>query len=108
MLTNYSNNYNKALGLIKKALKYDKNNPAIIDSYGWILYRTGDYNKALVELKKAFSLYKDPEILAHIIEVLVTKNEIPEASMLLKEARINYPDNFYINELYDKYPLFWK
>ena len=108
VLTNYSNNYNKALGLIKKALKYDKNNPAIIDSYGWILYRTGDYNKALVELKKAFSLYKDPEILAHIIEVLVTKNEIPEASMLLKEARINYPDNFYINELYDKYPLFWK
>ena len=108
VLTNYSDDYKKALTLIKKALRYDDKNPAIIDSYGWILYRTGEYSKALIELKKAFSLYEDPEIMSHIIEVLVTTNKTSEASALMDEAKNKYPDNLYINELYNRYPLIWE
>jgi thioredoxin-like negative regulator of GroEL len=72
------------------------------------LYRTGEYSKALIELKKAFSLYEDPEIMSHIIEVLVTTNKTSEASALMDEAKNKYPDNLYINELYNRYPLIWE
>ena len=68
VLTNYSNNYKKAYKLIKKAIKLDPDNPAIIDSYGWILYRMGKYEEAEEELNKAYQLYKDPEIAFHLIK----------------------------------------
>lgn len=60
----------EALGYIQRAHKLKPNDPAIIDSMGWIHYRLGQYDKALEYLNKAFELMTDPEIAAHLGEVL--------------------------------------
>jgi Flp pilus assembly protein TadD len=38
------------------ALKLDKDNPQIMNNYGYLLYLTGDYNEALARLSKALKL----------------------------------------------------
>ena len=102
VLTDYSQDYEKAIKLIKKALKIDPKNPAIIDSYGWALYHIGKYQQALRELKKAYELYKDPEIAAHIVEVLWEIEEIEEAKNFLLETTESFPNSNYLNKLSNK------
>jgi tetratricopeptide (TPR) repeat protein len=99
VLTNYSNNYKKAYKLIKKAIKLDPDNPAIIDSYGWILYRMGKYEEAEEELNRAYQLYKDPEIAFHLIKVLLKTNKKERAKNLFKEARVLFMDNKYLIDI---------
>ena len=99
VLTNYSNNYKKAYKLIKKAIKLDPDNPAIIDSYGWILYRMGKYKEAEEELNKAYQLYKDPEIAFHLIKVLLKTNKKERAKNIFTEARVLFMDNKYLIDI---------
>ena len=99
VLTNYSNNYKKAYKLIKKAIKLDPDNPAIIDSYGWILYRMGKYEEAEEELNKAYQLYKDPEIAFHLIKVLLKTNKKERAKNIFTEARVLFMDNKYLIDI---------
>ena len=102
VLTDHSQAYKKAIKLIKKALKIEPKNPAIIDSYGWALYHLGKHQQALKKLKKAYELYKDPEIAAHIIEVLWDIEETEEASRFLLEATERFPNSDYLNKLSNK------
>ena len=99
VLTNYSSNYKKAFKLIKKAIKLDPDNPAIIDSYGWILYRMGKYEEAEEELNKAYQLYKDPEIAFHLIKVLLKTNKKERAKNIFTEARVLFMDNKYLIDI---------
>ena len=99
VLTNYSNNYKKAYKLIKKAIKLDPDNPAIIDSYGWILYRMGKYEEAEEELNKAYQLYKDPEIAFHLIKVLLKTNKKERAKNIFTEAKVLFMDNKYLIDI---------
>ena len=99
VLTNYSNNYKKAYKLIKKAIKLDPDNPAIIDSYGWILYRMGKYEEAEEELNRAYQLYKDPEIAFHLIKVLLKTNKKERAKNLFTEARVLFMNNKYLIDI---------
>ncbi|MDK2857224.1 MAG: hypothetical protein PWQ29_1064 [Verrucomicrobiota bacterium] len=59
------------LDLIQKALSFDPDNPAFLDTLGWIYYKQGRYDEALRELQKAlsFSPQENPEILEHLGEV---------------------------------------
>ena len=54
--------------LLEVALKADPDNAAYIDSYGWLLYRRGQFKKALEKLLRAEALSDpdDPVILEHI------------------------------------------
>lgn len=99
VLSNYSNNYKKAYKLIKKAIKLDPDNPAIIDSYGWILYRMGKYEEAEQELNRAYQLYKDPEIAFHLIKVLLKTNKKERAKNIFTEARVLFMDNKYLIDI---------
>ena len=60
----------EALQYIQRAYRLKPDDPAIIDSMGWIYYRLGNYDKALEYLNKAFEKMTDPEIAAHLGEVL--------------------------------------
>ena len=74
-LADRTTRYEEALQLINRARSARPNNPAIIDSYGWVLYKMGKLDEALVQLKRAASLQRDPEILAHVAEVLLKKGD---------------------------------
>ncbi len=53
--------------LILKALEIEPENGAFIDSYGWVLYRMGNYRKALQILLRASQFMEnDPVILEHV------------------------------------------
>lgn len=103
VLTNHSNDFKKAEKLIKKAIKLDPENPAIIDSYGWVLFRLGKYDSALKELVKAYDLFKDPEIAAHIIEVLLVLDRKEEAKIRLSEAQNLFINNKYLEDVSESF-----
>ena len=90
-LADRTTKYKEASRLIRKALKIDPDSAAIIDSHGWVLYRLGDYEKALVELERAFTMFEDPEVAAHIVEVLWKLERQDEAMERLVEAEERWP-----------------
>jgi tetratricopeptide (TPR) repeat protein len=92
-LADRTDRYGEALELIDRARVAEPDNAAIIDSYGWVLYRLGRNEEALVQLRRAFTLQKDPEIAAHIGEVLWFQGRRDEARRFFDEARKLDPDN---------------
>ena len=69
-LADRTTRYQEALQLIEKALKLAPNDPFILDSMGWIKYRLGLLDDSLDYLNRAYAIKTDPEIAAHIGEVL--------------------------------------
>ena len=92
-LADRTTRYAEALELIDRARTAEPDSAAIIDSYGWVLYRLGRHAEALVELRRAFTLQKDPEIAAHLGEVLWVSGNKDEARKYFDEARKLDPDN---------------
>jgi tetratricopeptide (TPR) repeat protein len=92
-LADRTTRYREALALIDRARAADPDNAAIIDSYGWVLYRLGRNGEALVELRRAFGLQKDPEIAAHLGEVLWVQGEKDEARRFFDESRKLQPED---------------
>ncbi|HET7126240.1 MAG TPA: tetratricopeptide repeat protein [Lysobacter sp.] len=92
-LADRTTRYREALALIDRARAADPDNAAIIDSYGWVLYRLGRNGEALTELRRAFGLQKDPEIAAHLGEVLWVQGEKDEARRFFDESKRLQPDD---------------
>ena len=87
----------EAHDLIAKALKLSPEDPFIMDSMGWVLFRQGKLPEALQTLEKAYKLRADPEIAAHLGEVLWTVNRKDDARSLLNDAAKANPDNEVLN-----------
>jgi tetratricopeptide (TPR) repeat protein len=83
----------EAKGYIEKALKLSPDDPFILDSMGWVLYRLGDQKEALGYLQRAYSLRPDPEIAAHIGEVMWTRGQQQDAEKIWRDASRDNPDN---------------
>ncbi|MDO5609297.1 MAG: tetratricopeptide repeat protein [Pseudomonadota bacterium] len=92
-LADRTTRYREALELIDRARVADPGNAAIIDSHGWVLYRLGRHKEALVQLKRAFALFKDAEVAAHIAEVLWVMGRKDEARQYFDEARRIDPEH---------------
>ncbi|QOW24992.1 tetratricopeptide repeat protein [Lysobacter sp. H23M47] len=92
-LADRTDRYQEALELINRARAAEPDNAAITDSYGWVLYRLGRNEEALVALRQAFALQKDAEIAAHLAEVLWTLGRRDEARKYVQEAKRIDPDN---------------
>jgi len=92
-LTLHSTRYREAHGYIEKALSLSPDDPAILDSMGWVDYRLGDSKTALGYLQKAYSAQADPEIAAHLIEVLLSMGDKFDAHDLLVKALKDNPDD---------------
>ncbi|MGB7542150.1 MAG: tetratricopeptide repeat protein [Burkholderiales bacterium] len=83
----------EARDLIEKALKLTPDDAFIVDSMGWVLYRMGDLKNALGYLRRAFDGRPDPEIAAHLGEVLWALGERDEAEKVWRDAARKSPDN---------------
>ena len=78
-LADQSIRLDEALVLINKAIELQSGDPFILDSLGWVHYRLGNYGLAVGSLRKAFELRSDPEIAAHLGEVLWAQGRFEEA-----------------------------
>ncbi|MFH1605564.1 MAG: tetratricopeptide repeat protein [Pseudomonadota bacterium] len=87
----------EALGLIEKALQLAPDDPFIIDSMGWVLFRLGKYAQATEFLRKAYNARPDAEIAAHLGEVLWVAGEHQEADKIWLEAVRKTPGNDALN-----------
>ena len=92
-LADRTSRYAEALELIDRARVAEPDNAAIIDSYGWVLFRLGRSGEAVVQLRRALALQKDPEIAAHLGEVLWVMGDKEQARKYFDQARKLEPDN---------------
>jgi tetratricopeptide (TPR) repeat protein len=76
----------EAQKLIEKALSLAPDDAYIMDSMGWVQYRQGRLDKAESYLKRAYGLQPDPEIAAHLGEVLWMEGKRDEAEKLWRAA----------------------
>src|SRR5882762_61162 len=83
----------EARELIEKALQLAPDDSFIIDSMGWVLYRMGNLKDSLGYLRRAFAGRPDPEIAAHLGEVLWAMGERAEAERVWGDATRETPDN---------------
>ena len=83
----------EAAQLIDKALALTPDDPFILDSKGWVLFRQGKPAAALEALQKAYAQKPDAEIAAHIGEVLWALGRPNEALAVWREATKAHPTN---------------
>lgn len=79
--------------LIRRALEAAPGDPAIIDSLGWVLFKQGKPKAALPHLERAYQSYPNPEVAAHLGEVLWTLGMKERARQLLESALAENPDD---------------
>ncbi len=83
----------EALKLIRKAVELSPEDPYIMDSLGWVYYRMGNFVEGLNYLNLAFAARPDPEIAAHLGEVLWVKGAKEDAKDIWRYALEKDPDN---------------
>jgi tetratricopeptide (TPR) repeat protein len=82
----------RALAMIKQAVAAEPDNAAYRDSLGWVYYRLGKNDEALVELKKAVTIDEkpDPTVLEHYADVLTAAHKPADARKNLERALKGY------------------
>jgi tetratricopeptide (TPR) repeat protein len=93
ILADHDRDLPRAQRLITAALKAEPDNPAILDSMGWLQYRRGMLQAALPLLERAFRLDQDGDIGAHWGEVLWALGDKTKARETWNRALMVDPDN---------------
>lgn len=92
-LADRNENLPYALELIQRALQEKPQSPYIIDSLGWVEYRRGNLDKAEQHLQQAYAIDPDPEIAAHLGEVLWANNKKEEAKRIWRAGLKSKPEH---------------
>lgn len=101
-LTLKTDRYDEALDLIQRAHELAPNNPAILDSLGWIHFKRGDLQLALDYLSRAYETFSDAEVAAHLGEVLWSLGRKNDARRIWDHAREEDPDDQTLNETLER------
>ncbi|MBU2640185.1 MAG: tetratricopeptide repeat protein [Gammaproteobacteria bacterium] len=92
-LADRTNRLAESITLLDKALSLAPNDAYILDSVGWAQFRAGDLAKAQAYLERAYRLRPDPEIAAHLGEVLWARGQRDEAGKLWQTSLQTHPQN---------------
>ena len=95
----------EALGYVERALALEPENPAAIDSLGWVHYRLGNLNKAIGYLRQALQLFPNDEIAAHLGEVLWANGDKQAALDVWQQGLKLNPGSRYIHERLQRFQL---
>ena len=87
---------------IEIALSISPNNHYIMDSMGWLHFRMGNIEIALQFIEKAYKIQKDPEIAAHLGEILWKMGKLKQAEKVWEESIKIYPSNTVLLETFDR------
>jgi len=83
----------RAETMIRKALEASPDNPAFLDSLGWVRFRRGDVPGAIPHLERAYRIFPDPEIASHWGEALWVSGKQAEARALWARSLARAPDS---------------
>ena len=102
MLVVHTSRLDEARKLITRALELTPDDAAVIDSLGWIEYRQGKVKEARSLLEKAFGKVPDPEIAAHLGEVLWVLGEKDRARAIWEAALTRDPGHRVLKETMER------
>lgn len=85
-LTEHTDRYEEAEKYLQKALKLQPDEAMIVDSYGWLQFKKGNFEEALKYLQKAHQKMPENEITAHLAETLWALGKKAQAESLIKDA----------------------
>src|SRR5690606_23202634 len=83
----------EAEDLLEQALALDPDNPYILDSVGWYLFRTGDLEAAVEYLERSYQQLPSADVAAHLGEALWVSNRSDEARKIWREGKAQDPEN---------------
>ncbi len=83
----------EAIVLLDKALSLAPQDPFILDSVGWAQYRSGNLARAQEILERAYTVRPDPEIAAHLGEVMWMRGQREAAGVLWQTSLQTHPQN---------------
>ena len=104
-LADLTDRYEEAYALVKRAIEIKPDDHYIVDSLGWVLHRMGRHREALVQLRRAMSLNPDPEIAAHLGEVLWVLGNKVEARAVWSTALETAPDDEHLLDVIQRFGL---
>ena len=102
-LADATDRHAEAYELIKKALELSPNDFYILDSMGWVLYRLGRLDEAIDYLRKALNIRQDPEIAAHLGEVLWVRGEREQAKEVWETALQQTPEDTRLLDVIERF-----
>ncbi len=97
-LADRTDRYEEALVYVQKAFDQTPEDPAVIDSMGWVLYRLGRFQEARDHLQNAYDMTGDSEIAAHLGEVMWAMGDKESARALWDKARKEAPGDPVLEE----------
>jgi tetratricopeptide (TPR) repeat protein len=92
-LADHTERYQEAYEFIKRALELNAEDFYILDSMGWVLYRLGRFGEAVEFLNRAREIKNDPEVAAHLGEVLWVMGDKDAARDIWGSALQSQPDD---------------
>ena len=93
----------EGMQLVEKANQLAPDDIGIIDSIGWGHYRLGNIPKSLEFLRRAYTANPDPEIAAHLGEVLWKRGDQDSARKVWEESAKANPDNETLNAVMKRF-----
>jgi tetratricopeptide (TPR) repeat protein len=93
-------NLEDAKKYIEVALSISPSNHYILDSMGWLYFRLGKLDLALSFIQKAYDVQPDPEIAAHLGEILWAQGKKKESNDVLELSLQSFPDNEVLKEAF--------
>jgi tetratricopeptide (TPR) repeat protein len=92
-LSDRTTRYAEAKALIEQAHQLNPEDPAVLDSLGWVNYRLGNLDEAERLLRQALERFPDQEVAAHLGEVLWAQGKQREARQLWGKFLKDQPDS---------------
>jgi tetratricopeptide (TPR) repeat protein len=92
-LANRTTRYDEALNLISRALVLEPDEPAILDSMGWVMFRTEQYAASVNYLTRAYIGFPDAEVASHLGEALWAQGKTDAAMAIWQGALLREPDH---------------
>lgn len=93
----------EAMKLVEKASQLAPDDATITDSLGWGYYRMGNLEKSLEFLRRAYKADPDPEIAAHLGEVLWMQGAKDQAKKVWGDALKLHPDSLPLQSTMKKF-----
>ena len=101
-LVDKTDRYAEAKVYLDKALVLKPNDPIIMDSYGWLLFKLNKVPEAYQYLRRAYDLEPQAEIAAHLVDVLWVMGERKDARDVLSDALQKNPSDSLLIEVNER------
>jgi tetratricopeptide (TPR) repeat protein len=93
----------EAMKLVEKAYQLDPDDAAIMDSMGWGYYLQGNLTKSIEFMRRAYATFPDPEVAAHMGEVLWQQGAKEEAKSVWQDSLKKNPDSAALKAVMKKF-----